>query len=221
MPCALAAYSWSAALKGLERAQSEFDEMNKLLVPLYIVGGGFGLLMTACAAAWVYEKTRRRLEHPVLGCLTHRGDSWTGLRHYRKNEAAIRFELPGDKNGPDQKAVERFELLWASLEESLSTVRPHAIAEYEQIKECYEESEHRALVDEISAALQSSGPAFDKYWSLAEVGLREEPKGKLYWQLDFEVAWDIEHSRAAYLDLDGQVLTYNLSCAVVDPWSPS
>ncbi len=186
--------------------------MSKFLVPFYVVGGGFGLLMTACVAAWIYEKTRKTLEHPRLGRLTFSSGLWTGLRHYIPAQPAVRFTLPGDKSGPDPMQVERFEQLWSALGETLERIRPHAMGEYNEIKDCDQDSE---LTTEISASLNESEKGFDKYWNLAEIGLQERPKGKFCWNLELEVAWDIEHSRAASLDLDGQVLNYGLSCALV------
>lgn len=191
--------------------------MDRLLAPLIVVGGGFGLLLTACGIAWVYEKTRKKIEHPSLGTLTFQGDSWIGLRaHFRQGQPAIRFELPGDKDGPEFQSVDRFEQLWASLEKTLAKIRPAALEEFDEIKDCCDDPDHLELVADIEKHRLDNPEEFDKHWILSEIGLLAGSRP--YWDLEFEVAWDIEHSRSACLDLDGRLLIYTLSCALGDPY---
>ena len=186
--------------------------MKSLWVPLSLFGGGLLLLLSLGALAWLYEKTRRRIHHDQLGDLTAYGHDWTGLRvHIHSGEPALRFRLPGDKQGPSPATVAQFEQLWSHLEDILERIRPAAWSEYEQIRECLDSPEDRKLVGEIDSD-------FSRHWWLREIALLRGSQKRLYWSLDFEVAWDPEHSRTAYLDLEEKLLHYDLSCAVIDPW---
>ena len=168
--------------------------------------------------AWVYEKTRRKIEHPVYGTLTFYGDHWAGLiPHFAPGESAVLFELPGDKKGPDPNALERFAALWARIPEVLEQVRPHAVEDLENAHDAVMGTREEASTREVVERIAADPNAFTKDWQLSSVCLRpsEGHQGR-HWSLDFEVSWDPEHQRIAYLDLDGRLLRYDLSCAVVE-----
>ena len=166
-----------------------------------------------CALAWLYEKTRRRIHHDRLGDLTGYCGDWVGMRaSFQPAEPALRFRLPGNKQGPAPATVDQFEQLWSHLEAILERIWPAAWSEYQQLRESYLDSpDDQKLVSEIDAD-------FSKHWWLREIALLRGSQNRLYWSLDFEVAWDPEHSRTAYLDLEENLLRYALSCAVIDPW---
>ena len=58
------------------------------------------------------------------------------------------------------------------------------------------------------------------HWLLSEIALKDmqtDPGSEVprwCWNLEFEVSWDPEHGRTAYLDLDRELLYYDLSCVV-------
>ena len=182
---------------------------------IWLWGIGLGGLGVLSAAAWVYEKTRKKIEHPNLGVLVYGSGSWSGLLpHFKTGQPAVRFELPGDKEGPNAQEIDRFQDFWKNMESTVSSLRDSAIAEFEEISEAYEDSEEAELVENIQKKLSLDAASFDEYWILIEV-YREvsELAPSVGWVLEFEVAWDVEHSRAAYLSVDGQLLAYNLTCA--------
>ena len=167
-----------------------------------------------CAAAWVYEKTRRRIEHPSLGTLTYQGESWAGLKaHFDSNYPAVQFEIPGNKEGPNEEECEKFLNFWTGIQGTIDQIRPHAIEAFQEIRDAYEDQPEAELVDNINSSLSEKVESFDKHWILSEVCQSLESESLVIWTLEFEVAWDIEHSRAAYLGAGKQVLSYNLSCA--------
>lgn len=181
----------------------------------WLVGMGMAGLGLLGAAAWLYEKTRKKIQHPSLGTLTFRSGSWTGLlSHYQAEQPAIRFELPGDKSGPSAAELDRFLDFWKNIESTVDTIREQAILKFEEIADAYEESEEAELVSEIQEKLDSDPKSFDQYWVLVEI-YREVSKiaPTVGWVLEFEVSWDVEHNRSAYLSVDGQLLNYDLSCA--------
>lgn len=191
-----------------------------MIIPLYVVGTGAGIVLMTAAIAWVYEKTRKRLEHPSLGQIIYSHGHWSGLRkHFSPDEPAIRFELPGDREGPEPEAVEKFEGLWSEMPSILDSIRPAATAEYADIKDTDDSKEHRELVAEIAQAMEFSSESFDKYWQLSEIALKEgqhsENEDGWLWCLEFEVAWDVEHTRSAHLNLNKELVEYNLSCAML------
>jgi hypothetical protein len=173
--------------------------------------GGVALL---CVAAWVYEKTRRHIDHPELGKLTHQWDCWRGLRpHYNIELPAVAFELPGDKTGPSAQDCVQFLQFWSNLPKTVALVRSHAIEEFREIQECYEDEPDATLVEEIGSRLENDEASFDTDWQLAQVSKAPNSSSQVGWTLDFEVSWDIEHTRTAYLDEAGELLAYNLTCA--------
>lgn len=193
--------------------------VEKIIGPLYVVGSGLGILLMTSAVAWIYEKTRRRLEHPVLGQLVFNGESWQGLRpHHKAGGVAVRIELPGDKSGPDSEAVERFLKLWSAIEPTLANLLPVALDEFAELWSELDEKSRAELNAEMGQDLgdRISPEAFTALWSLSSVTLQDESQDETprwQWSLEFDVAWDIEHTRVAFLDLDHGLVNYGLSCA--------
>lgn len=198
--------------------------MEQIIGPLYVIVACIGVLLMVSIIAWIYDKTRKRVEHPTLGLLTFADDSWTGLKeHYRNGEQALRIVIPGNRHGPDSQAVEQLEKVWQHLASLVASVRPVAWEEYLDVKDCSEEKEHVALVQRIAEETEKKAESFDDFWTLSQIELREEPCGDedqdlcWVWSLEFEVAWDIEHSRCAFLDLEQHLLAYDLACAIALP----
>lgn len=201
--------------------------MEEIIGPLYVVIIGVSIFAAAGAIAWVYDKTRRRIQHPVLGELTYTGGSWCGAKpHFVPNRAAVRIELPGGKSGPDSEAVERLEQLWNERDSVLEKIAPYAI---DEMRDCLEAIEPSETQEFFGFAYQDGMPLerrhLENTWFLSEVSLRDAETDdratvpKWCWTLEFDVAWDEEHPRAAHLDLDRNVLAYDLACAVFVPES--
>lgn len=201
--------------------------MEEIIGPLYVVLIGVSIAAAAGLIAWVYDKTRRRIRHPLLGELTYTGHSWWGLRpHFQPDLPAVRFELPGGKSGPDNEAVDRLEQLWKERDTVLERIEPHAIAE---MRDCLEAIEPSETEEFFGFSYQDGMPLerrhLEQNWILSEISLRDAETDdqatapKWCWTLEFEVGWDEEHPRAAHLDLDGTVLAYDLACAVFVPES--
>lgn len=184
-----------------------------LYFPVLIIGG----MMTLGGLAWLYEKTRKRIEHPRLGTLTYYGDHWQALVPRAPGKLSVRWEIPGNRKGPDQDDLARFEALWARLDTVLDSVRPQALIDLE---DCFDavtgtrdEADLQAVLER--AASGASG-GLEQDWTLAGLGIYRGAGGQRYWTLEFDVTWDPEHQRMAYLDMDGSFVLYDLSCAVVD-----
>lgn len=182
-------------------------------LPVLIVGG----MCLLGAMAWVYEKTRRKMICPGLGTVTYTGNGWSGLLpHFQADQAAVRFEIPGKKTGPDPLDVDRFLQFWPKVPQQLDLIRPLATVELEDCYDSVSGTREEASLGEILERTATDPKAFDKDWALCQVGLYEGSTQDRYWALDFEVSWDAEHTRCAYLDLDGHLLGYDLSCVVVE-----
>lgn len=165
-------------------------------------------------AAWISEKTRRKAEHPKLGKLAYSWGSWSGeMPHYRPDEAPIKFELPGPKSAPDPMVCETFLEFWNKVQEKVSQIRPLAIEEFRELFD--EEYDHPEanLLESVQSSLDANEEQFEEHWVLHQLSLSEESDSLVNWTMEFEVSWDEEHSRSAYLDSDGEILSYNLSCA--------
>jgi hypothetical protein len=170
--------------------------------------GGFALL---CGVAFIYEKSRKKIEHPELGRLTYDWGSWSGLfPHYKGEGPAVRFQIPGKKAGPTAQACEELLGFYKSVEDRVGEARESAIQEFLDIEEAYQESPERELVARIADEL-TDPTAFDSYWRLA--GVARSDSGPYLWSLEFDVAWDPEHTRSAYYDSEGALFAYGLTCA--------
>jgi hypothetical protein len=184
-----------------------------LYFPAVIIGG----MCLLGGMAWAYEKTRRKIEHPVYGTLTFYGDHWAGLAPpLAPGSPSVRFEIPGGKKGPEEGAVERFTAFWSRMPEVVELVRPHAVVDLENAHDAVAGTRDETLTKDIIERISADPASFDKDWTLSAVALRPGLRGGQHWTLEFEVGWDAEHQRAAYLDLDGRFLRYELSCAMVD-----
>lgn len=180
-----------------------------LYFPVLIVGG----MCTLGGLAWLYEKTRKKIVHPRLGTMTRYDNGWVALLpHYTRGERSVRVELPGGKSGPDPEPLERFEALWSDVAQAVARVRPYALQALEDDGNADENAEIQALMERSAGDLTR----LDEDWILSGVSLYQGERGRQYWYLEFDVSWDVEHQRAAYLDLDGCFLRYDLSCSVVD-----
>jgi hypothetical protein len=183
-----------------------------LYFPAIIIGG----MLTLSGLAWLYEKTRKKIVHPRWGTLTYYGDHWVALVPYNNpSGSSVRWEVPGDRKGPDAEALERFEAMWARLPGLLDQIRPHAMVELEDCHDAVagtrDEPGTRAVIERAS-----SPGGLDKDWVLCGLAIYRGERGQSYWSLEFEVSWDPEHQRMAYLDMDGNFVLYDLSCTVVD-----
>lgn len=156
----------------------------------YVLGMGAVILLLLGGCRWAYVKSRRGLEHPQLGSLELDDGLWSGCKKFKGN--LVRIELPGDKEGPFQDGIELLEQLWSQLDGVLKRVEPIVIEDFGDNRD--DESDQTECT-----------------WALTEVHLEpvdeeEEP----CWRLEFDVAWDEEHSRAAYLDTqECQLLAYD------------
>lgn len=181
----------------------------------WLLGAALSGFAALCAAAWVYEKTRKKIDHPELGPLTFEWDSWSGLvPHYRSSEPAIRFDLPGTKSGPDPEAVNSLLELQTEMATMVTEIRPHAIQEFEEIAACYEGEPEEELVEQIS---DGGSQEFDQHWSLVGLVLENPEHSSYAFAFEFEVEWDPEHTRSAYFDGNRNLLSYGLSCAGPEP----
>ena len=170
--------------------------------------GGFAVL---CGVAFIYEKSRKKVDHPELGRLTYDWGSWSGtLPHYRNEGPAVRFHIPGKKTGPTTQECEELLAFWKTLENKVVEARNSAIQEFLDIEEAYEGTPEEELVAEIAEDI-SDPTAFDSHWTLA--GVARSESGPYQWSLEFDVAWDPEHTRSAYFDSEGALFAYGLTCA--------
>ena len=168
---------------------------------------GFALL---CLGAFVYEKTRKKVQHPKLGTLVYDWGSWSGMiAHYKPGEVAVRIELPGSKKGPDLEACEGFLRFWEGVEARVADARELAVEEFLEIRDAYDDEPESDSIEQILQA--STDEAFEEYWCL--VGACSSSDATYRWSLEFEVAWDPEHTRSAYFDSSGELKGYALSCA--------
>ena len=181
--------------------------------PAVIIGG----MVTLGGLAWIYEKTRRKIEHPKWGTLVLDGDQWRFLvPHYRQGEPAVTVEIPGSRKAPDSEDLDRFEKLWPRVSDMVEAARDRAI---EDLQDAYDavlgepfEAELRPIVERVAA----DPKALDNDWKLAAMRVYHGLRGDRYWNLEFEPSWDEEHQRTAYFDLEGNFLRYDLSVTVVD-----
>ena len=170
--------------------------------------GGFALL---CGVAFIYEKSRKKLDHPELGRLTYDWGSWSGtLPHYKNEGPAVRFDIPGKKAGPTAQECEELLAFYKSVKDRIGAARESAIQESLDIEEAYEGTPEEELVARIAEEI-SDPTAFDSYWTLA--GVARSDSGPYLWSLEFDVAWDPEHTRSAYYDSEGDFFAYGLTCA--------
>ncbi|MCA9779182.1 MAG: hypothetical protein KC800_20780 [Candidatus Eremiobacteraeota bacterium] len=172
--------------------------------------GGFALL---CGVAFVYEKSRKKIEHPELGRLTYDWGSWSGTLPHYQGESVVRFEFPGKKAGPTAEQCEELLSFWKSLKAKVGEAHEAALEEFLDIKDAYEDTPEASLVAQIEEDGQDPS-AFEKHWVL--VGVNRVEDSPYLWSLEFEVAWDPEHTRSAYFDSEGALYGYGLTCA--EPW---
>ena len=184
-----------------------------LYFPAVIIGG----MITLGGLAWVYEKTRRKVQHPKWGTLVLDGDQWRFLvPHFLEAEPAVTVEIPGGRKEPHAEDLERFEKVWPRMPEMVEAARVRAI---EDLQDAYDavlgeslEAELRPIVERVAA----DPKALDQDWKLGAVRIYEGQQGGRYWSLEFETSWDEEHQRTAYYDLEGKLLRYDLSVTVID-----
>ncbi len=182
-------------------------------LPLLIIGG----MCLLSGLAWLYEKTRKKIDCVGLGTVTYSGENWSGLiPHFQTGEPAVRFEIPGGKSGPNPTDVDRLLQFWQTVSQQLDLIRPLAMVELEDCFDNVSGTRDEAPLAEILERTATDSKALDRDWSLCQVGLYEGSTRERYWALDFEVTWDVEHTRCAYLDLGGGLLGYDLSCVVVE-----
>jgi uncharacterized protein DUF6985 len=168
---------------------------------------GFALL---CLGGWIYEKARKKILHPKLGPLVYDWGTWSGLMaHYNSGEASVRFELPGSKEGPSPEQCEEFLKFWDGIQGRVAEAREMAVEEFLELRDAYDEDEESDFLNQIVQAC--SDDTFEKHWSL--VGVSRSLNESYVWSLEFEVAWDPEHTRSAYFDSTGRLKGYALSCA--------
>jgi hypothetical protein len=128
----------------------------------------------------------------------------------------VRWEIPGSRQGPNEQELERFEALWARLPQLLDLIRPHAAVELEDCHDAVAGTRDEVLTRALMERVAQDRTSLDQDWVLCGVGIHEGERGKRYWTLEFDVTWDIEHQRMAYLDMEGGFVLYDLSCAVVE-----
>ena len=184
-----------------------------LYFPAVIIGG----MITLGSLTWLYEKTRRKFQHPRWGLLTLDGEHWRFLvPHYRAGEPAVSVEIPGTRKEPNAADLELFNKLWDEVSEFVERARPHAI---EDLQDSYDsvlgeplEAELRPIVEQIAADPKS----LDTHWKLSSISIHQGRDHQRYWNLEFEPSWDEEHQRSAYFDLTGKLHRYDLSVTVID-----
>jgi hypothetical protein len=181
----------------------------------WLVSAGVSSFALLCLGAWVYEKTRKKIQHPKLGPLVYDWGTWSGLIvHYKPGEPGVRFELPGPKSGPvlaDSEALLEF---WSGIQVRVQEARCPAWEEFQELAEDYgEEGDAEAeLFQEIQEDCLSDESAFENHWWLVSLALSSDDCAYT-WCLEFEVSWDPEHTRSAYFDSDANLQDYALSCA--------
>lgn len=184
-----------------------------LYFPAMIIGG----MCALGGLAWLYERTRKKVEHPRLGRLTFYGDHWVGtVPHYLAQNPPVRIEVPGTRKGPDEQDLERLEALWPKLGALICEIRPHAVEDLEDAHDAVQGTDLGELTRDVIERVATDPAQLDSDWTLSAVALQTGLRGQRHWCLEFEVSWDAEHQRSAYLDLDGRFLRYEMSCAVVD-----
>jgi hypothetical protein len=184
-----------------------------LYFPVLIIGG----MVTLGGLAWLYEKTRKKITHPRLGTMTFYGDNWAAMvAHYSPGQPTVRVEIPGTRGGPNDEDLASFEALWARMPQVVDSVRPYAIEDLEDAHDAVLGTKDEALTRAIVERIAGQPRLLDADWVLSGVGLHAGRQGSRHWCLEFAVSWDAEHQRSAYLDPDGGLLRYDLSCTVVD-----
>lgn len=184
-----------------------------LYFPAIIIGG----MCALGGLVWVYEKTRKKVQHPRLGTMTFYDDGWvTTLQRDGGKGRPVRVELPGDRKHPQEDEVLRFEALWARIDEVVEALRPHAIEELEDAHDAVIGSSDEAPAKAALERAAKGGTEFAQDWVLSAINQHEGRSGQPFWCLVFEVSWDEEHQRAAYLEADGAFRHYDLSSTVVN-----
>lgn len=168
----------------------------------WLVSAGVSGFVFLCAVAFLYEKTRKKFEHPKLGRLVYEWGVWSG--HLSRRGESVRFSLPGPKTGPTPAHCQALWDYWGEIESRVEQARPAALEELQDIAEEYE-------VDHIVEESTTEPGGFEKHWKL--VGLEYAQDEPYTWCLEFEVSWDPEHTRAAYFDSAHALQGYGLSCA--------
>lgn len=165
---------------------------------------------------WIYDKTRKRISHPRLGTLTYFGDHWeASVPHYRPGKPAVRVAIPGTAKGPDEQESERFEALWGRIPDLIETIRPHALRDLEDNHDSVIGTRDEGLTAGIVERVAANPRTLDEDWVLSAVAVHQGRRDR-FWAVEFQVSWDEEHQRTAYLDENGQVVCYDASCVVVD-----
>lgn len=183
-----------------------------LYFPAIIIGG----MLTLGGLVWIYDKTRKRIVHPRLGTLTFFGDHWEGSTpHYRSGKPAVRVEIGGSRKGPSEEETERFEALWKRINELVEEIRPHALRDLEDNHDSLVGTRDEELTAGIVERVAANPLAFDDDWVLSAVAVHQGREER-FWALEFQVSWDAEHQRTAYVDGSGKVVGYDASCVVVD-----
>lgn len=179
----------------------------------WLVTAGFTSFGLLCFGAFVYEKTRKKVEHPKLGPLTFEWGTWVGsLPSPTDGEPSVRFELPGPRTGPQESLCEEMTILWSQIATLTSEARPSALEEFEEIQDNYESD----AIEHIAQAVASDPKSFEKFWTLAGVYRTKSEDGLMAWRLEFEVDWDPEHTRSAHFSQELGFSGYTLSVAEVE-----
>ncbi len=183
-----------------------------LYFPAIIIGG----MCTLGGLAWIYEKTRKKFVHPRLGPMTYYGDGWVVLLSRDGSAQPVRVELPGDRKTPSESDIVAFEALWARIDEVVEAIRPRAVEDLEDAHDAVigtsEEADLKAAVERAA----EGAATFAEDWVLSGIHQHKGREGQTFWCLIFEVSWDLEHQRVAYLEPDGRLRHYDLSCTVVN-----
>ncbi|MFA7482130.1 MAG: hypothetical protein WC314_16615 [Vulcanimicrobiota bacterium] len=181
----------------------------------WLLSVGIGGFLLLCGVALLYEKSRKKLDHPQLGRLTYEWGSWSGsLAHYKVGNVPVRFLLPGSKRGPEEGLCQELLEFWKSIETRVQHARDFGVEEFREIEEAYDEAEEAELMERILSDLERDVAEFDNHWLL--IGIVREDSPNYTWALEFHVAWDEEHTRTAYFDSQGGLRGYFLTCTV--PW---
>ena len=184
-----------------------------LYFPAVIIGG----MVTLGGLAWLYEKTRKKVQHPRWGLLTLDGANWRFLvPHYRPEESAISVEIPGTSKEPHAEALEQFTKLWDDISEIVELARPHAIEDLQDAYDAVLGEPLEATLRPIVELVASDPKALDTHWKLSSISVHQGQNEQQYWNLEFEPSWDEEHQRSAYFDMKGKFLRYDLSVTVID-----
>lgn len=131
-------------------------------------------------------------------------------RHFRRfytQKSRHRFE---PRRYPAAQSCEELLAFCKTLEDKVKEARDSAIQEFLDIEDAYEGTPEEELVAQIAEEI-SDPTAFDSHWTLA--GVTRSDSGHYLWSLEFDVAWDPEHTRSAYYDSEGAFFAYGLTCA--------